>query len=244
MKRVAIIGGDEFLGCFVSLKFLAEDFIVKIPLSSLRKGKRIGILSGLYVHQNLELCHADLEDDYQRLDFLHDCNILIHCGYPLRLPTRPDGSVLYIPEIRNTASLVRTLTLVPEIEMVIFLTSVAVFVDHISEGFSNGIRQQRAGAKNDSPLKFARFHAGHVVQNILDSFPPNFFYVIVVYPIEVRNDKITDFQVGSSKDFQWFFRSKIANDLLFHEISLQNNFQFITRIDELSERVFEVATLR
>ena len=37
MRKIGILGGAEFIGCYITLKFLAEDYLVKVQVSQKKK---------------------------------------------------------------------------------------------------------------------------------------------------------------------------------------------------------------
>lgn len=244
MKRVGIIGGDEFLGCFVTLKFLAENFQVKVPLSSSQQEKKIASLSVLYANRNLELCQTNLEEYSQLLEFILDCQLVIHCGFPVKLGANSNGSLLYIPVIKGTAQLVKALKEAPNVEKVIFITSPAVFsISSFNESLK-GNKLDITKTIKKKHFENARFHAEQALQNTLDFFPENFFDTVLVSPVEVKNNEITSNGNSTLAGLKFLFRNKIENDTVFQKIFRRNVLQTMANAADLHEWVFEAATKR
>ena len=109
MKTAGIIGGMDFLGCDITLKFLSEDFRVKVPVTHSVPFKSRLINTGLSVNVNLEICRTNLDDDFQLKQFVQDCDIIVHCGIPFKLGVTLKGTSLYVPLVKQTWTLLKGL---------------------------------------------------------------------------------------------------------------------------------------
>jgi dihydroflavonol-4-reductase len=85
MKTAGIIGGIEFIGSYITLKFLSEGCQVKVPVSNSPKANVTINIPGLLANENLEICKNNLEEIHQLKEFMQGCNIIVQCGIPVKL---------------------------------------------------------------------------------------------------------------------------------------------------------------
>ncbi|MGC9354650.1 MAG: NAD-dependent epimerase/dehydratase family protein [Mariniphaga sp.] len=132
MKKAGIIGGLEFIGSYITLKFLSENYRVKVPVSKFKNGKKILNIPGLSANKYLEEFHGDLSNLSEIRRFVSDCDVIIHCGFPFRLNNMKDNAQLFVPEIRGTGSLLKVLAEFPNIQKLFFISPPADLNSNIS----------------------------------------------------------------------------------------------------------------
>lgn len=106
----------------MTLKFISENFRVKVPVSNIKTGKKVLNIPGLLTNDYLEEFHGDLNDLSEIRNFVSDCDVIIHCGTPFRLNTRNEEPQLFVPEIRGAGSLLKILSEFPNIQKLIFIS--------------------------------------------------------------------------------------------------------------------------
>ncbi len=234
MKTAGIIGGMDFIGCYITLKFLAEDYRVKVPVSSSPKKGGLLNMQSLLANENLEICKNNMEDIHRLKDFMQGCDIIVHCGSPKKLGEKINGNLLYITHIKGTAQLLNAAKQVPSVEKIIFITSPAIY--NISPGESL-VRTDKT-AENES-FKKARFHADYAIQNLLEDFPEDFFEIIIMAPAEVKDNILLSNSESTSAGLQFLFRNVTDHDPVLQKLFKRNLMQTMVDIQQLPEKVYK-----
>jgi dihydroflavonol-4-reductase len=127
MKKVGIIGGSGFIGSYNTQKFLNEGYKVKVSTTDLSKKEKYEHLLGLKNAENLEIAQLDVENKQELMDFLKDCDIVIHGGTPFQLDVKDLQKELFDPTIKGTENFLEAVLKTPGIEKVVFIASVAAY---------------------------------------------------------------------------------------------------------------------
>ncbi len=243
MMKAGIIGGSEFIGCNILLKFLVEDYRVKVQISGKTRMKRNPLFQNICKNRNLEISETELTDvaDFQM--FIEDCDIIVHCGQPFRLDIKTSEVPIYVPLIKGTGNLLKALQNNNSVRKAIFITSATAFNPDYSS--LSGLHKT---AKNDSGRKVkisevekAKYHAEKAVSKMLDSFPGNLFEVVYISPVEVKDYALSNSNASTSSGLQFLFRKKITPDPSFQKILKRQAIDNFTTIDELPDKVFRAA---
>lgn len=127
MKMVGIIGGSGFIGSYITRKFLAEGYDVKVSVTDMHKSEKYQHLFDLKNSDNLNISGLKLEDTETLKDFIKDCGILVHSGTPFQLDVEDPKTELFDPTIKGTENFLDAVSEAPNIEKVVFIASVAAF---------------------------------------------------------------------------------------------------------------------
>jgi len=236
MKTAGIIGGMDFIGCYITLKFLAEDYRVKVPVSSSPKKGSLLNMQSLLANENLEICKTNFEDIHGLKEFMQGCNIIVQCGNPVKLSERESGTPLYIPQIKGTTQLLKAAQQVTSVGKIIFITSPAVYSMPRQVSSSN---ENRPG-KNEA-AENARFHADQTIKNLLNGFPDYFFEVILLAPVEMKDNLLYSNSNSISAGLQFLFRNNTDQDPVFQKLFKRNLMQTMVDIQQLPEKVYKTA---
>jgi len=240
MKNVGIIGGSKFIGNYITLKFLAEGYRVKVQVPEKEKVKSDSVFKRISINRNLDICRTELTNTQQINDFTENCEVLIHCGQPFQLDIKSSEVPIYVPLIKNTNVFIKAIQSNKSIKKVIFITSAMAF----NPGYISPEDQgSTPGNKNQESLniEMAKFHAERAVSRILDSFPKNFFEVVYISPVEVENEMLSNSSYSTSSGLQFLFRKKITPDVCFEKLLKRQVIDQLTNINELPEKVFLLA---
>ena len=237
MKKAAIIGGSEFIGCYITLKFLAENYNVRMQVHPLLRKENIFSLQTLTANQNLEVFRADPGNRDDMIRFVRDCETIIHCGIPYQLKINNATTPVYVPLIQNSGILLKVLRDAPNVKKVIFISS-ALPVNP-REKKSTNPKNHIPGEKSSSQK--ALFHAEKAVNKILKDLNDKQFEVITTAPVEVKNGSLTNSREATSSGLQFLFRNKIPIDPYFLKIANQNPFNTMCDVNNLPEEVFLAA---
>jgi len=127
MKNAGIIGGSKFIGNYITLKFLAEGYRVKVQVPEKEKVKNDSVFKRISINRNLDICRTELTNTQQINDFTKNCEVLIHCGQPFQLDIKSSEVPIYVPLIKNTNVLLKAIRSNKSIRKVIFITSAMAF---------------------------------------------------------------------------------------------------------------------
>ncbi|MFW6246010.1 MAG: NAD-dependent epimerase/dehydratase family protein [Tangfeifania sp.] len=242
MKNAAIIGGSNFIGNYITLKFLAEDYHVKVQVPEKEKIKNDSVFKRISANRNLEVCPLELTNLKQINKFINDCEVAIHCGHPLQLDVKPSEMPVFVPLIRNTKILLNAIQSNTSLKKVIFITSAMAFNPGYIYGQNHNSAQNQELAPKNPISEKARFHAEKAVYNILNSFPEGFFEVVYISPVEVQNEVLSNSSHSTSLGLQFLFRKKITPDAYFEKLLKRQVIDRLADINELPERIFQAAT--
>mgnify|MGYP001104851328 CR=1 FL=1 len=242
MKSAAIIGGSNFIGNDITLKFLAEDYHVKVQVSEKDKIKNDSVFKRISANRNLEVCPLELTNPKQINKFINDCEVVIHCGHPLQLEIKSSEIPVFVPLIRNTYIFLNAIQSNTSLKKVVFITSAMAFNSGYTHGQGQNYTQIHELPRKNPTSEKARFHAGKAANTILNSFPEDFFEVVYVSPVEVQNEVLSNSSKSTSLGLQFLFRKRIAPDAYFEKLLKRQVIDRLTNINELPDRIFQAAT--
>lgn len=241
MKKVGIIGGSELIGSCLSLKFLAEDYKVKVQVSNKRKLKKDPLFENISTNQNLDFYEVDTTNEDEVHNFIEDCELIIHCGEPVCLNLESSETPIFAPVTKQTGNLFKAIQKCKSIKKVIFITSAAAFNSCYSSTNTEG-DQVVIIAKNNQGDN-AKVHARKAICKVFDTLPANLFEVIFTSPIEVKNHQLSCSMESTTNGLQLLFRKKITPDPYFQKLLERQVIQSHTNIEELPEKVFQTAAI-
>ncbi len=239
MKTAGVIGGNDFIGCEITLKLLSEDYRVKILVPKFSWHTKPLINTGLMAGENLSYSLIDMENQFQMEDFVRDCDFLIHCGRPYELACKTGVGALYIPLISNTGNILKSLIKVHYAGKIIFLTSVAAY-NHFDSRISSFINQnehaKRSLIKEFSEKAF--YHSTKVIDKLLNDFPDDQIEIIVVAPVLVSNNLLFNSRESTLAGLRYMFTNKIDHDRIFLHLMRRKLMNTMVNVNELPELVF------
>lgn len=242
MKTAGIIGGSNLLGNYVTLKFLEEDFRVKVQISEKEKIKNDSVFKRITAHRNLEVCPVELTNPEQINSFIKDCEVIIHCGEPFRLNINSSEIPVFVPITRNTQFLFNAVKNSSSLCKVIFITSAMAFNQGNTIEMGQNISHAKKIQRKNPAVEKARFHAEKAVSNILDNYPKEFFKVVYISPVEVDNGTLSNSKNSTSSGLQYLFSEKITSDVYFEKLLKRQVLDRLTNINELPDMIFQAAT--
>ncbi|QIA09645.1 NAD-dependent epimerase/dehydratase family protein [Draconibacterium halophilum] len=241
MKKAGIIGGSDLIGSYISLKFLAEDYKVKVQISNKRQIKKDPLYKNISINQNIEFHETDLNNAEQVQRFIKDCELVIHCGDPICLNIKSSETMVYATVIKQTGTLFKAIQKSSSIRKVIFITCATAFnPEYIS---TETERYDHIVKTKNNPVDKAKYHASKAIYKVLNCLPDNLFEVIFISPIEVRNHQLSSSTDSTATSLQSLFRKKITPDPFFQKLLERQVIDRFTNIEELPEKVFQAAAI-
>jgi len=191
-------------------------------------------------NNNLEVCKMDMENGTQLRNFVSECEILIHCGTPLKLSLKNSDIQLYVPVIKNTGRLMKIVSTTPWVKKVIFITSAAVLTPgkQPRREFKRNISGNSTIPEKSKQLNSALLHAEKSICETVNNFSDDFFEVIYISPIEVKNNELSNSRDSTEKGLRYLFKNNIKPDPYFQKILNRNKLNTMGNVDELPERIF------
>lgn len=234
MLRVGLIGGEDFVGCYVALKFLAEDFQVRIAKVYPGRKTNLNSLPGIYSNKNLELVKTNLDEISEVTEFMQNCDYIVHCGFPVKMDVEYNGSALYIPSVKGTAMLLKAARQVPGVKKIIFITSPSIL-----SVMPNRPKSSASKIRENISSELAKYHAEKSISKLINDFPDDFFEVIVMAPAEIKNNEPQSTPLSSSFALQFLFRNKTDHDPVLQQLFKKNILRTMVSPENIPEAVFE-----
>lgn len=239
MKKAGIIGDSAIIGSYIVLKFLAEEYKVKIQVNRKYGLNNLPLFRALSKNQHLEIHETNLASPDQIQKFINDCELIIHCGESVLLDIGPSENPVYATITKGTGAFIKSLRKCTSLKKVIFITSAVAFNTGHFTSF-NAEKTNAAPSKSRHAAN-AQFHASKAINKIIDSFPDNLFEVIFISPVEIRDHQLISSAGSTASGFKFLFGKEFPSDPFFQKILSRQVISGLTNIEELPEKVFSVA---
>lgn len=251
MKKVGIIGGSGFIGSYNTQKFLNEGCKVKVSATDLSKKEKYEHLLSLKNAENLEIAQLDVENKQELLDFLKDCDIVIHGGTPFQLDVKDLQKELFDPTIKGTENFLEAVLKTPGIEKVVFIASVAAYntsFPFLPEGKKEGdqITEEDAPFMSDQGIPYAqaKFIANQAVNKFIEDLPNLNFEITSVSPVGVMGKSLSNRQDSTSTGIQFLFKNKIAPNPFIQMIYDVDVLWALVDVEDVADAIFKAATTK
>lgn len=251
MVKVGIIGGSGFIGSYNTQKFLNEGSMVKVSTTDLSKKEKYEHLLSLKNAGNLEIAQLDVENKVELLDFLKDCNIVIHGGTPFQLDVKDLQKELFDPTIKGTENFLEAVLKTPGIEKVVFIASVAAFNTNfpfLPAGKAEGeqITENDAPFMSEEGIPYAKakFIANQTVNKFIADHPDLSFEITSVSPVGVMGKSLSNRQDSTSTGIQFLFKNKIAPNPIIQMIYDVDVLWALVDVEDVADAIFKAATTK
>ncbi|WP_373522185.1 NAD-dependent epimerase/dehydratase family protein, partial [Aquiflexum sp.] len=251
MKTVGIIGGSGFIGSYNTQKFLNEGYKVKVSTTDISKKEKYEHLLSLKNAENLEIAQLDVENKQELLDFLKDCNIVIHGGTPFQLDVKDLQKELFDPTIKGTENFLEAVLKTPGIEKVVFIASVAAYntsFPFLPAGKTEGdqINENDAPYMSEEGIPYAqaKFIANQAVNKFIADHPDLNFEITSVSPTGVMGKSLSNRQDSTSTGIQFLFKNKIAPNPFIQMIYDMDVLWALVDVEDVADAIFKAATTK
>ena len=251
MRKVGIIGGSGFIGSFNTQKFLNEGYKVKVSTTDLSKKEKYEHLLSLKNAENLEIAQLDVENKQELMDFLKDCDIVIHGGTPFQLDVKDLQKELFDPTIKGTENFLEAVLKTPGIEKVVFIASVAAFNTNfpfLPAGTTEGeqITEEDEPFMSDQGIPYAqaKFIANQAVNKFIADHPKLSFEVTSVSPVGVMGKSLSNRQDSTSTGIQFLFKNKIAPNPFIQMIYDVDVLWALVDVEDVADAIFKAAIIK
>ncbi|CAM4128112.1 NAD-dependent epimerase/dehydratase family protein [Gillisia limnaea] len=219
MKTAGIIGGSGFIGSYITRKFLAEGYRVKVSVTDISKSEKYQHLFDFKNSDNLNIRGLKLEDIDTLQDFIKDCEIVVHSGTPFQLDVKDPKKELLDPTIKGTENFLEAISQAPNVEKVVFIASVAAWNTEFpmpagSKSFTDTFDEHdtRFTSEQSHPYCQAKFIANQTVEQFIKSHPNLRYEITTVSPVSVMGKSLSSREDSTSTGIQFLIKNKIAPD--------------------------------
>ena len=251
MKTVGIIGGSGFIGSYNTQKFLNEGYKVKVSTTDISKKEKYEHLFGLKNAENLEVAQLDVENKQELMDFLKECDIVIHGGTPFQLDVKDLQKELFDPTIKGTENFLEAVLKTPGIEKVVFIASVAAYNTSFpflpagkTEGDQITENDPPFTSEEGIPYAQAKFIANQTVNKFIADNPSLSFEISSVSPTGVMGKSLSNRQDSTSTGIQFLFKNKIAPNPFIQMIYDLDVLWALVDVEDVAEAIFRAATTK
>jgi nucleoside-diphosphate-sugar epimerase len=250
MGKVAIIGGSGFIGSYITQKFLAKNFKVKVSATDLTKKEKYQHLMNLANADNLEISSLNTQDITALKTFIRDCEILIHCGTPFQLEVEDVQKELFDPTIQGTENLLKVISETSTVKKVVFIASVAAYnaafpfpADSQSPDHLYTEKDTPSIHESNHPYAQAKHYADQAVRKFVKDYPDIEFEIVSVFPTFVVGKPLSDRQDSTSVGLQFLIKNKLTPNP-FIEMLFQQDVEFaLVDVNDVADSVFKAATI-
>ena len=248
MKKVGVIGGSGFIGSYVTKQFLDHGFEVKVSSTDISREDKYQHLMKLNNTDKLQISEMNVEDKTALLDFVSDCDIVVHGGTPFILDFNDPETQLFNPTIKGTENFLEVISKNKSIEKVIFIASVAGWNTNFpfpadGKSFTDTFDENdtRFTSTNSHPYAQAKFIANQVVKKFISEHPNLPFEITTVSPVGVMGKSLSNREDSTSSGLQFLIKNKIAPDE-FIQMLFDNNIPFsLIDVKDVAEAIFKAA---
>ena len=251
MKKVGIIGGSGFIGSYVTKQFLDHGFEVKVSTTDIKREDKYKHLMNFNHADNLQISEMNVEDKASLLDFVTNCDIIIHGGTPFLLDFQDAEKQLFHPTIKGTENFLEVITKNKNIEKVVFIASVAGFntnfpfpVDGKSFTDTFDETEKRFTSTKSHPYAQAKFMANQVVEKFIKENPNLPYEITTVSPVGVMGKSLSKREDSTSGGLQFLIKNKIAPDE-FIQMLFDDDIPFsLVDVEDVAEAIYNAATTK
>ncbi|MEZ4793046.1 MAG: NAD-dependent epimerase/dehydratase family protein [Gelidibacter sp.] len=250
MQKVGIIGGSGFIGSFITKRFLENGFEVKVSATDISKQEKYQHLMELDHSDHLYISELNVEDKIQLVEFVKDCDIVVHGGTPFQLDYKDAKTELFDPTINGTKNFLEVISKTPTIEKVVFIASVAAWNTNFPLP-ADGKLPSDTFSENDTPFMNeeshpyaqAKFIANQTVNKFIETHSNLDFEIVSVSPVMVMGKSLSDRDDSTSTGLQFLFKNKIAPNP-FIQMFYDNDVDFaIVNVKDVAEAVYKASTI-
>lgn len=251
MKKVGIIGGSGFIGSYITKTFLENNYQVKVSATDITREDKYQHLMSLKNTENLYISELDVINKATLLDFVSDCDIVIHGGTPFILDFQDAENELFNPTIKGTKNFLEVINQTTGIEKVVFIASAAAWNTNFpmpagGKDFYDTFDENdtRFTSTKSHPYAQAKFMANQIVEKFIVENPNLSFEITSVSPVAVMGKALSNREDSTSTGLQFLIKNKIAPDD-FIQSMYDNDVPFaIVNVEDVACAVFKTATTK
>lgn len=248
MKTVGIIGGSGFIGSYITKRFLAENFRVKVSSTDVSNKDKYGHLLELENAENLEIVPLDLREIETIKTFAEGCQIIVHTGTPVQFEVQDLEKELFEPTVKGTENFLEVVKNIVGLEKVIFVASVAAWntsFPMLPDGYeSNHIFSENDApyySENDMPYAQAKYLADQAVRRFTVENVGLNFEIVTVSPVLVIGNALSDKRDFSSQTLLRLIKNKVTDEPFVAGLFDADPLLSMVDVRDVAEAVFQSA---
>lgn len=248
-QTVGIIGGAGFIGSYVTRKFLAGNYTVKVSSTDLSNTSKYEHLQAFENAENLTVCACDVRDKAALKSFVEGCDVVVHSGTPFNLDVKDPQTELFEPTVTGTENFLGVIKQTEGLKKVVMVASVAAWntsfplapapyaPDHV---FTE--QDTPYHSADDHPYGQAKYFADQAVRKFITENPDLPFEITTVSPTWVIGNSLSARSDSTSMGLQYLFKNKIAPNP-FVEMMFATDVAFsLVDVRDVAEAIFQAAT--
>ena len=200
---------------------------------------------------NLYISELNLENKAALLDFVADCDIVIHGGTPFILSFENPQTELFDPTIKGTENFLDAIKNTPSVEKVVIIASIAAWNTDFpmpakGKNFTDTFDESdtKFTSLESHPYCQAKFIANQTVEKFITDNPNLSFEISSVSPVFVAGKSMSNREDSTSTGMQFLIKNKIAPDA-FVQALYDNNVPFsIVAVEDVANAIFKTATTK
>lgn len=217
MKKAGIIGGSGFIGSYITKQFLDNNFEVKVSATDISKEEKYQHLMSLDNSDHLHICELDVTNKTALIDFVKDCDVVIHGGTPFQLDVTDPQKELFDPTIKGTENFLEVINNTPSVKKVVIIASVGAWNTDFPLPAGDKTPYDTFNEKDtpfmnkeSHPYAQAKFIANQTVEKFIQDYPNLNFEITSVSPTMVMGKSLSNREDSTSTGIQFLFKNKIA----------------------------------
>lgn len=249
MQTAGIIGGAGFIGSYVTQKFLAEGYAVKVSASDPASPDKYAHLQALDKAENLTLVPCDVRDVAALEAFMQGCAIVVHGGTPFQLDVADPQNDILEPTIRGTENFLAVASRTEGLQSVVFVASVAAWNTSfpmppptLAPGQVFSEADTPWFSETDVPYAQAKFIADQVVRDFISKHPDVGFQITSVSPTGVMGNALSTRADSTSMGIQYLFKNRIAPNPFLEMLYATDAAWAVVDVRDVAEATFQAAT--
>lgn len=250
MNKVGIVGGAGFIGSHITKIFLNEGFDVKVSTRNISNKSKYQHLMNFEHSDKLHICELDITKKISILDFVKNCDIIIHSGTPFLLEIEDIETELLTPIIEGSKSFLNILELNSFIKKIVFVASITAWNTNFplpaKSKDKNDIFDESTPPFFDDeshPYAKAKFEANKIVNTFIQNNPYLNTDIISISPVLVMGQSLSYRKDSTSINLQYLIKQKIISNNFVQMLFEQNTELAIVNVKDVALAAFKAATI-
>lgn len=249
-KTVSIIGGCGFLGSYVTKKFQAEGFAVKVSTRDKSQADRYEHLQQIKADQPPEVVEVDVLDAVEVSEFIKGSEVVVHCGTPFRFDVQQEKAEaeMFRPTLEGTQNVLESCLKSDQLQKLIIISSVAAINGYVPS-FDPGKGKEHIFTINDTPVTHpdhppynqAKYRADQLVQTFVKEHPGLSFEIISLYPGLIVGKPLSGSRDSTSAGMLYLLKHKLMPNAMM-EMVFQYDIDFaMVAVEDVAEATYQSA---
>lgn len=246
---VAIIGGTGFLGSYVTKRFLAANYKVKVSTRDKSRQDSYEHLLRIDSDKHPEIIEMDVLDAAAVAQFVKNCEVVVHCGTPFRFDVQDAEAEMYRPTLEGTQNVLAACQGADRLKKLIIVSSVAAINGYVPSfdpekglGHKFTIHDTPVTHPDHPPYNQAKYKADQMVHAYIEEHPNLSFEIISLYPGLIIGKPMSEARDSTSAGMLYLLKHKLMPNKMM-EMVFEHDIDFaMVAVQDVAEAIFKAAT--